>query len=162
MLDRADNVEPNVRSSRYHIVQGLTRCPQCQALTAVFTFALPSGYESRSADDTPDDEYGAWEVQEMAAILMYIEYIPDRVVDRVRAMAPHYRLAKDGDMGETFWINHCAQCDAQMFEEDLHEFEGPFGPMPVEGSESIEIHRIQEPFEAWAGGQSCEPKPMDS
>jgi len=163
MPDPANTVGPNVRSSCYHIIQSRTRCPQCKALTPVFTFALPSGYESRAVgDDAPDDESGTWEVQDMAAVLMYIEYIPERVADRVRAMTSHYRLEKDNEIGETIWINHCAQCDAQMLEEDLHEFEGPFGPMPFEGAESVEVHRIHEPFEAWVGGESSDTQPMDS
>lgn len=163
MTDPVDNVEPNVRSSRYYIVQSRTRCPQCEVLTPVFTFAVPTGYESRYADDdTPDDESGTWEVQDMAAVLMYIEYVPDRVADHVRELTPDYRLAKENEGDATFWINHCTHCGAQQFEEDLHEFEGPFGPNPVEGPESVEIHRIHEPFEAKVGGESSDTRPMDS
>lgn len=163
MRDAANNIEPNVRSSRYHIVQSRTRCPQCETLTPVFTFAVPSGYESRYADDgTPDDESGTWEVQGAAAVLMYIEYIPDRVVDRVRELTSHYRLAKESEGDATFWINHCAQCGVQQCEEDLHEFDGPFGPSPVEGPEAVEVHRFNEPLEARVGCESSATTPMDS
>jgi len=51
--------EPNVRSSGYSIVQGRTLYQLCNAVTSVFTVALPAGYESRHADDdTPNEEVG--------------------------------------------------------------------------------------------------------
>lgn len=98
----------------------------------------------------------------MPAVLMYIEYIPDRVVNRVRELTSHYQLAKENEGDAAFWVNHCAQCGAQQFEEDLHEFEGPFGPNPVEGPKSVEVHRFNEPFEARVGGESSDTRPMDS
>jgi hypothetical protein len=53
----AKEVEPNVRATRYFIVESRMRCPRCEVVTAVFAFALPAGYESLIVDDdTPDDE----------------------------------------------------------------------------------------------------------
>jgi hypothetical protein len=163
MPNNTDDIEPNVRSSSYSIIRSRMRCPQCNALTAVFTFALPAGYESRSVDDdTPDDEFGPWETQETAAVLSYIEYLSDAVANRIRAMTPHYRLGLDSQSNETWWRNHCEHCEAQMEEEELLEFDGPFGMMPTEGLEAIQVRRFREPFEGWAGGESHDLKPLDS
>jgi hypothetical protein len=163
MSDTANNAEPNVRSGRYFIVESKIRCPQCDVVSTVFAFAVPAGYESRHVgDDTPDDESGTWESQEVAAVLSYVEYLPDAVVNRVRAMTPHYRLDRRGETGGSFWMNHCEGCGAQVDEEELHEFEGPFGLEPFEGPEAIRPHEVREPFEAWAGGESHDVKPLNS
>lgn len=163
MQSSPDGVEPNVRSSSYSIIQSRMLCPQCNALTAVFTFALPASYESRTVDDdTPGDEFGTWETQGIAAVLSYIEYLSDTVAHRIRAMTSHYRLGLDNQGNETWWRNHCEHCGAQMEEEELFEFDGPFGMMPSEGPEAIQVHRFREPFEGWAGGESHDLKPLDS
>ncbi len=163
MSEAADDFEPNVRSSSYSLVQGRMQCPQCDSVTAVFACALPAGYESRYVDDGPvGAEIGTWEVQTMAAVLSYIESLPDTVANHIRALTQHFRLAPDEASGETFWINHCEHCGAQMEEEELHEFDGPFGPMPGGDPESIHLHRFREPFAAWAGGESHDLNPLDS
>jgi hypothetical protein len=97
---------PNVRSGRYFIVESKIRCSQCQAVSAVLAFSVPAGYESRYVgDDTADDESGTWESQEIAAVLSYVEYLPDTVATRVRAPTPHYRLKRDGETGRGFWMS---------------------------------------------------------
>lgn len=51
-------------------------------------------------------------------------------------------------------MNHWEHCDVQIEEEELHEFERPFGPMPCEGLEAIRLHEVREPFVAGAGGET--------
>jgi hypothetical protein len=52
--DAADNIDLNVRATRYLIVESRACCPQCDVVTRVFAFALPAGYESLNVgDDTP-------------------------------------------------------------------------------------------------------------
>ena len=162
--DTANDTDPNVRSANYVIVESRILCLQCNVVTAVFAFALPVGYESLYVDDdTPDDENGTWEAPGMAAVLSYVEYLPETVANRIRAMTSHYRIDLDSENGGTFWMNHCEHCGAQMEEEELHgEPEGPFGPMAYEGVEAIRLHEVREPFEARAGGESHDLSPLDS
>lgn len=47
-------------------------------------------------DDTPDDERGMWESPGMAAVLSYVEYLPQRVANRIQALTTHYRLDREG------------------------------------------------------------------
>jgi len=166
MPDSTHNIQFNVRAGRYFIVESRMRCEQCKALTAVFGFALPADYESLYSDtddDTPDDECGTWEVPGFAAVLSYVDYIPESVVDHVCSMTQNYRLDHNEAGGGSFWMNHCEHCGAQVEEEELHgELESPFGPMPSEGLEAIRLHEVHEPFTAWVGGQSYDVKPMDS
>src|SRR5689334_3045659 len=69
MPDTAENAGPNVRSTRYFIAESKIACLQCNAVTKVFAFALPAGYESLNVDDNmPDDESGTWEMPGMAAV----------------------------------------------------------------------------------------------
>jgi hypothetical protein len=164
MPDSTHNTQFNVRADRYFIVESRMKCEQCKALTAVFAFTLPADYESLyTDDDTPDDESGTWDVPGFAAVLSYVDYIPETVIDRVCSMTQHYRLGRNEAGGGTFWMNHCEHCGAQVEEEELHgEFESPFGPMPSEGLEAIRLHEVHEPFTAWAGVQSHDVKPLDS
>ena len=164
MRDTTLDAHPNVRSSRYFIVESQMRCDQCNVVTAVFGLALPADYESLYVDDdAPDDESGTWESPGFAAVLSYVDYLPESVANHIRSMTPHYRLDLQGEGGGTFWMNHCEHCGAQLEEEELHgDPESPFGPMPVEGLEAIRLHEVREPFAAGAGGQSHDVKPMDS
>ena len=159
-----DNTDPNVRSARYLIVESKTLCPQCNVVSRVYAFALPAGYESLTVDDdSPDDERGTWEVPGLPAVLSYVEYLSETVVNRILVMTPHYRIDRDGETGGTFWMNHCEHCGGQMIEEALHgEPEGAFGATPQEGPEAIQWHEVREPFEAWAGAESHDVKPLDS
>ena len=92
-----------------------------------------------------------------------IEYLSETVVNRILVMTPHYRIDRDGETGGTFWMNHCEHCGGQMIEEALHgEPEGAFGATPQEGPEAIQWHEVREPFEAWAGVESHDVKPLDS
>ena len=67
-----------------------------------------------------------------------IEYLSETVVNRILVMTPHYRIDRDG------------------------ETEGAFGATPQEGPEAIQWHEVREPFEAWAGAESHDVKPLDS
>ena len=90
MLDNTRNAHPNVRSSKYFIVESKTRCDQCKVVTAVFWFALPASYESLYVDDdTPDDESGTWEARGIAAVLSFFEYLAEAVANRIRSVTQH-------------------------------------------------------------------------
>src|SRR4051812_43638533 len=89
---------PNVRHSSYIIVENKVACPRCSLTTAVFAFALPAGYESLNpADDMPDDANEEWERTEFAAVLSYVGYLPEAVINRVAALTAHYRLDSNPD-----------------------------------------------------------------
>jgi hypothetical protein len=137
---------------------------QCSTITKVFALALPAGYESLYVnDDTPGDESETWEAPGMAAVISYVEYLPVTVAERIRAITPHYRLDLENETGESFWLNHCEHCGAQMMEEELHgDPDSPFGLMPSEGLEAIRWYEVREPFEARAGAESHDVKPLDS
>jgi hypothetical protein len=164
MPNVADGIDPNVRSVRYIIVLSRACCTLCSVVTAVFAFALPAGYESLNVDDdTPDDESGTWEAPGMAAILSYVEYLPESVADRIRVLTSHYRIDQDNHSGESLWMNHCQNCGALLDEEELHgDPNCPFGPLPCEGLEALVLHEVREPFEAWAGAESRDLVPLDS
>ena len=124
-------LEPNVKAARYAIVESRMSCLKCEVVTAVFAFALPAGYESLNVDDdTPDSEYGEWEPAPMAAVLSYVEYLPQAVANRIRDKTSNFRLDLHTATGHAFWMNHCEHCGVQIEEEELHEMEGPFGPIP--------------------------------
>ena len=154
---------PNVRSDKYVIVESKSPCPQCSVLTAVFGLAVPADYETLTVDDdTPEDEEGTWEAPGLAAVLSFVEFLPDSVAAHIRELTPHYRLDFDVETGGRFWLNHCQHCGAQQLEEELHgEIDGPFTSMPSVGLEALRMHEIHEPFTAWAGSQTHDLKYLD-
>ena len=164
MLDTTRNAHPNVRSSKYFIVESRIRCDRCKAVTAVFGFALPASYESLYVDDdTPDDEEGTWEAQGIAAVLSYVEYLPESVANCIRSVTQHYRLNRDSETSSTLWTSHCEHCGAPLQEEELHgDPDSPFRHMPEQGLEAIRLHEVLEPFAAWAGCESRDVKQLDS
>jgi hypothetical protein len=127
---------------------------------AVFAFALPAGYESLNpADDMPGDAREAWEGTELAAVLSYVGYLPEAVINRVAAHTAHYRLDSNSDGGGELLKNHCEHCQEAIEEELLHEdLDSPFGPRGAESSEAIQLHPVREPFEARVGGVAHDVK----
>lgn len=164
MPDTIDGSETNVRSATYVIVESKVDCLQCGYATPVFAFAVPPGHESLQLEDESTAEVrGTWESPGMAAVLSYIEYLPERVAERIRALTPNYRIVHIDASGLGFWMNHCEHCGARMDDEALHaDPNGPFGHMPDEGLEDVQLHRVHERFEAWVGGETYDPKPLDS
>ena len=164
MLDTTRNSDPNVRSSKYFIVESRIRCAKCEVVTTVFGLALPAGYESLQVDDDiPDDESGPWEALGIAAVLSNVEYLPETVAQRIRSVTQNFRLDLHSEGGVSFWMNHCEHCGAQMEEEELHGDPGsPFAPVSDEGLEDIRSHEVREPFTAWAGVESHDVRHLDS
>jgi hypothetical protein len=108
-------------------------------LTPVNLDQLPDARPARPRREAPG----------IAAVLSYVEYLPETVADRIRSVTQHYRLDLHSETGGTFWMNH-------------GEPGSPFGPMPDEGLEAIRLHEVREPFAARAGGESHDVKPLDS
>jgi hypothetical protein len=128
----------------------------------VYAIAVPAGYELRSDDEDTLQMSGVWDRQPFAAVPSYIEYLPEAVAARIRAITPHFLFGLGEEGTGDRWTNHCGHCGISIDQEELFEVEGPFGLIPATGAEAIQLHRIREPLEAWAGGQSHDLKSMDS
>jgi len=150
---------PNVRHFMYILVENKIACPQCSLVTAVFALALPAGYESfNPADDQPDNSPEAWERTEFAAVLSYVGYLPDAVINRIASLTAQYRLSSEG--AHPLWRNHCEHCQKAIEEELLHEdLDSPFGSMGIDLSEAIQLHQFHEPFEARVGAEMHDVEP---
>lgn len=165
MSNITSEVSPNVRSSRYTIVESGARCVHCKRTSAVFAFALPKDYEALVVDDdTPDDEPGSWESPNVPTVLSYVEHLTESVMTHIRAKTSHYRLHMHDESGQSIWMNHCEHCGGQMEEEDLHgDQDGPFGCIASEkGLVAIALFHVQEPFLASAGVETHSLIHMDS
>jgi hypothetical protein len=159
MLETANDLTPNVKAPSYFIVKSHERCPQCKSVTAVFALALPDGYESY----VENDEGGEWEKPGRSTVLSYVEFLPETIAHRVRAMSENYRLDSQGEQTSRIWLNHCGHCGTQLEEEELHgELDGAFGAIPRKGFEVIHLEYVHEPFEAWAGCETHYVVPLAS
>ena len=98
----------------------------------------------------------------MPAILSFVSELPNAVVSHVRELTSRYQLVCDREGSSGIWVNHCEHCGARMSEEELHDgLDGPFGPEPHEGLESVRLHEVREPFEASAGAECYYLIPLD-
>jgi hypothetical protein len=159
MSETTHRQTPNVRAPRYFIVESKSRCPQCKNVTTVVAVALPNGYESY----VEDDKSGAWEMPGSAAVLSYVEYLPETIAHRVSATSLNYRLDSEEESGCEIWLNHCEHCRAKLPEEELHgDPDAAFGAVPQEGFGVMRLQDMHEPFEAWAGCESHHVMPLDS
>lgn len=123
--------EGNYQADRYFIVANELLCLDCFATTTVWAFALPDG-----------------------TMPFFIRRLSSNEIEQMQRFTQNYYLDKDRGTGKSYWMNHCSECNAQIDERDIFEEsktdEGPFGNDPPEGSEDLQMHEFNQPFEAWA------------
>lgn len=122
---------PNYQSDSYFIVANKLQCLTCFGITTVFAFPLPGGI-----------------------MPFYIRRLSPNAIEQVNRFTQGYRLDKDQSTGETYWMNHCDDCGAQIDEVDIFEdsknADGPFSKQPFEGAERLQVQEFTQPFHAWA------------
>jgi hypothetical protein len=150
----------NKRSETYSIAHAMQRCASCARLTPVVGLLLPPGHETRESGAAEESAAtDVWEAAEAAAMLFFIEYLPEAVQGRLHQLSQYYRL-DDADTGEPrCWVNHCTFCGSLQGDFDLYcEPEGAFSPISEEAAVAIRFHEVLEPFEALAGGYVLAPE----
>jgi len=151
----------NVRSQNYCILRALQRCMHCTKPTPVLGVILPAGHETLEADAEVSDRLSAgdvWEIAPAGALLFFVEYVPLTVQNRLHELSQYYRFDHCEQAGQSLWMNHCSSCGKQIADFEVYcEPEGAFSPISQEKAASIQLHEVQEPFEAQAAGYSYAP-----
>jgi len=152
----------NSRSQIYFIARGWQRCECCRNMTSVVGLLVPAGHETLETDARTESDRSAAEVWERAdheAILFDVEYLPRAIQNRLRQVAPHYRVSGANAAGRSNWVNHCSCCGAQQADFDLFcEPEGAFVPISPAAAAQIRLITVHEPFEAHASGYGHAPE----
>jgi hypothetical protein len=118
---------------------------------------LPPGHEVLE-----DDGEDVWSVVTGSAFLFFVEYLPEPVLQRMRTLAPAYRLSSPAD-DEPHWVNHCETCGRAFDDDELFgEPGGGFVPTSEAEARLIELVSVDQALEAGAGGYAYEPQFFDS
>jgi hypothetical protein len=115
-------------------------------------------------DKTRDEIFAAvtWRIAPQHAILFLIEFLPADVLDRLAAETSSYRFGRPNPP-ESGLVNHCTSCDSLQGDHELFcEPEGAFVPTSASSAGTIQLLRVDLPFEAAAGGYAYEPAFFDS
>jgi hypothetical protein len=148
--------EPHIRSDRYSVVETSQACWSCKKSTKVFGFLLPETFETleliEDAEDESKDEL-QWEVAGYAAFVSFVTELLPSVADRLKILAPRYRLDFSQTTQSTSYMNHCEHCGAKQGDHFMHdEPGGVFFSVDRIAAPTCVVHDFSEPFSC-NGGQ---------
>lgn len=144
---------PNVRAPSYFIAASTRCCWRCGATSGVHGFILPAGHETLSVGDEPGEDF--WEEAEEPTLLCYLDWLAPAVVVRIKAVAPHYRVAYSNLTGSFYWMNRCEHCDAPLGDHETFCEPGQgFLAFTIEQARRVRLTHVAEPFAASCGSYS--------
>jgi hypothetical protein len=133
----------------YSLARSEKSCWKCGDRTEVFCILLPAGFNKRQSG-TAD-----WIPVRSPAFLSYLTLLSQPVDERIKTLAPGYRMTYSAKAGRSYWMNHCQRCDIKQGDFDLHcEPNGAFLPLDPTHAQRISLLQIQEAFEGSAEGIS--------
>lgn len=148
---------PNYRSPNYSIARTDTGCWHCGRWTRVLALLLPEDHET--LDPEAAGELTGWQPAGANAFLFYVAYLPDDVQRRLVQLSATISAAHSEATANCYWANHCEHCGSLLEDHELHcEPGGAFMPCSEAEAQSIQLLRINEPFEALAAGYALEPE----
>jgi hypothetical protein len=174
--DNGDDTAINIRSSRYCIAHTVGRCWHCDAPTPLVALALPPGHEALEWDDDARDDEGLSSelprdqtsrdmsgTAAHAALLFYVEYIPEAVGHRLKALVPSYRFGYSEAVAGCYWANHCERCGSLQDDHELFcEPDGAFLPTTETSARLVHLLPVHEAIEVGAAGYAYDPPFFDA
>jgi hypothetical protein len=120
----------------------------------VYALAVPAPHYSLHSDD--EDGPGTWQLTHAPTVLLHVEVVSSAAANRLRELAPGYRLSFSPAAGASRWANHCDLCSELLEDDDLHcEPEAAFMPISPEAAHTIRLTDIRHPLEVSAA--DCAP-----
>jgi hypothetical protein len=114
-----------------------------------------TGDEPEHGESTPS----MWQRADANAFLFHIERLRNEVQHLLHELSQSFRVAHSPATHSSYWVNHCAHCNALMGDHELHcEPDGAFAPSNEAAAANIELLEISEPFEAVVAGYALEPE----
>jgi len=118
-----------------------------------------SAITDADADTTHEAVGLEWQRAGINAFLFYAEYLPDSVRKRLQNLLPSFHLAYSDATLNSYWANHCEHCGRLLGDHELHcEPGGASVPVSEAAAATIELLKIEEPFEASTAGFTFEPE----
>lgn len=117
-----------------HIVESATECWRCARVSSVATVAAESFVpRGESGEPVETDLY----------VFSGIEYLPEELVEEVRKVSPGYRRRFSKTAGVSYYMNHCASCNAPFGDFYMHsEPGGAFFPTTPRAARAIRLRRL--------------------
>jgi uncharacterized protein DUF5710 len=145
--------QPNIRAPRYWIAESAQCCWRCRGVSAVHGFALPKEHQTLWVGERRWER--VWETGAEPTLVCYLEYLLPAAVARIRQKSTHYRFGFRRRTRSFYWVNFCQLCGSKLGDyETFCEPGQAFMPLTRDDATRIVLTRVDEPFEATAGGWS--------
>jgi hypothetical protein len=134
----SESDEAALKCDAVYVLRAEGTCYQCRRYTPMFALmALPPFELIGDQDDALDDD---------GPMLREIENMPSTLDALLRERSagtwrPDFSRTADA----SYWMNHCAHCDAKQGDFFVHGPDGPFWPYDEAGMERISAERIEGP-----------------
>lgn len=158
-LSEDSELEPEpefqVRSPYYYVVESLSDCWKCNALTRVFSFKLPEEHEAFQHIEDDEEEFalsknlGEWQSHGYRGTASNISSLSPPVVRQILRFTESFRLTYSKTAGIRYFMNHCQHCGAKLGDFFMHgEPGGAFFPTSPEQAKKMILFRVNERFDA--------------
>lgn len=151
----SDEPEFRVRSPYYYVLESLSTCWKCNALTRVFSFKLPEEHEEFEYVEDCDEgvafpkEAGEWQCQGYRGTVSNVHSLSPQVVKQISRFTENFKLAYSKAAGTQYFMNHCQHCRVKLGDFFMHgEPGGAFFPTSPQEASKMVLFRINEQFEA--------------
>lgn len=159
-LEHEHEHEPEfcVRSPYYYVLESLSGCWKCNAMTRVFSFKLPEEHEEFQSFEDDEEEFaptrglGEWQSHGLRGTVSNVHSLSPRVRKQIRRFTERFKLAYSKTAGSQYFMNHCQHCGAKLGDFFMHdEPGGAFFPTSTEQASKMILVRVNERFEANCG-----------
>lgn len=157
-FDLEHEPEFRIRSPYYYVMESLSDCWKCSALTRVFSFKLPEEHEEFRYVEDYDEEFalssnlGEWQRLGYRGTVSSVHSLSPQVERQIRRFTESFKQAYSKTAGSRYFMNHCQQCDAKLGDFFMHgEPGGAFFPTSPEQANKMILFRINERFDANCG-----------
>lgn len=147
-----------VRSPYYYVMESVSDCWKCKALTRVFSFKLPEEHEDFQYFEDEEEEFaltrnlGEWQSYGLRSTVSNVHNLSPRVVKKNRRFTECFKLAYSKTAGARYFMNHCQHCGAKLGDFFMHsEPGGAFFPTSPAQANKMTLFSINERFDANCG-----------
>ncbi len=157
------NLDADIRSNGFFIVESLEQCWRCRQITSVFAFLLPEDHQVKNYDENADDDTPIWVTAGYKVILGFIRFLNKECLETIQKISSHYYFDFSKTASSSYYMNHCRNCNSRLGDFYMHsEPGGAFSPMTCEQAGDIKLYWYNKLFESSAGTSSVDVDHFES
>lgn len=153
------NIDGNIRSVGFFIIESLESCWKCKQDTPVFSFLLPENHQTKEYEDEDDEENDRiiWKTENYKSIVSFVSFVNKKSIEIIQKFSSHYYFDFSKQSSGSYYMNHCNNCNSKLGDFYMHsEPSGAFKPMTNEEAGVIKLYWFNEVFEASVGTYSVD------